>query len=335
MSGIDFVVLWVDSSDLAWQASFAKHKAAGCHDEGARHPARFRDMGIFNYWFRCVEKYAPWVRKIHLVTCGQIPAWLNVNHKKLNIVFHEQFIENKYLPTFNSNAIELNIHKINDLSDKFVLFNDDMFITASLAEDFYFDNGNPNDFLILKKNPPTNKDNLIMASSDFLNISILNSHFSKRAMMQENKNKYYSMCYKRRLLKNFANRKEKFFEGFYSRHIPQPFLKSTFNEIWQVEEQLLRETVSKKFREPLCLTQYLFRYWQLANGKFNPKNPIKRGKYFNLSSKSINDAIKTLTDGTAQTCFNDTEILNDFDAVTDKLRTAFENVFSEKSGYEI
>ncbi|WP_224759918.1 hypothetical protein [Citrobacter portucalensis] len=204
-----------------------------------------------------------------------------------------------------------------------------------LAEDFYFDNGNPNDFLILKKNPPTNKDNLIMASSDFLNISILNSHFSKRAMMQENKNKYYSMCYKRRLLKNFANRKEKFFEGFYSRHIPQPFLKSTFNEIWQVEEQLLRETVSKKFREPLCLTQYLFRYWQLANGKFNPKNPIKRGKYFNLSSKSINDAIKTLTDGTAQTCFNDTEILNDFDAVTDKLRTAFENVFSEKSGYEI
>lgn len=95
MSGIDFVVLWVDSSDLAWQASFAKHKAAGCHDEGARHSARFRDMGIFNYWFRCVEKYAPWVRKIHLVTCRQIPAWLNVNHKKLNIVFHEQFIENK------------------------------------------------------------------------------------------------------------------------------------------------------------------------------------------------------------------------------------------------
>lgn len=335
MSGIDFVVLWVDSSDLTWQASFAEHKRARDLEECAVHPSRFRDMGIFNYWFRCVEKYAPWVRKIHLVTCGQVPSWINVNHEKLNIVFHEEFMDSAFLPTFNSNAIELNIHKIEDLSDQFVLFNDDMFITAPLSEDFYFDNGKPNDFLILKTNPPATKNDIIMSSSDFLNVSIVNSHFNKRLAMKEHKDKYYNTSYRRRLLKNFVNRKGKFFEGFYSRHIPQPFLKSTFKEIWKVEEKLLMDSCSNKFREPLCLTQYLFRYWQLAKGKFNPKNPVERGKYFNLSSKTINDAIKTLTDGTTQTCFNDTEILNEFDDVTNKLRKAFEKTFSKKSGFEL
>ncbi|WP_232353077.1 hypothetical protein [Hafnia alvei] len=59
-------------------------------------------------------------KKIHLVTCGQVPLWLDIKNEKLNVVSHADFIPNEYLPTFNSNAIELNIHRIEGLSDKFV-----------------------------------------------------------------------------------------------------------------------------------------------------------------------------------------------------------------------
>ncbi|MBL4564843.1 Stealth CR1 domain-containing protein [Citrobacter koseri] len=335
MSDIDFVVLWVDSTDVAWQEKFTEFKGKGSHGERAVHPARFRDMGIFKYWFRCVEKYAPWVRKVHLVTCGQIPSWINVEHEKLNIVFHDEFIPSEYLPTFNSNTIELNLHRIKDLSNKFVLFNDDTFITSPLREDFYFDNGYPNDFLIIKKQSPKNKDEIIMRSSEFLNVSVLNTHINKKTIIKENRRKYYGLRYKKGLLKNFMNRRASYFEGFYGKHLPQPFLKSTFTEIWQAEEELLKKSSSKRFREPLCLTQYLFRYWQLAHGNFNPKNPEGRGVYFNLSSSNINEAIKTLSNGTAQACFNDTEKLHDFEKVTTTLRNAFEMRLGHKSSFEI
>lgn len=282
-----------------------------------------------------MEKYAPWVRKIHLVTCGQIPSWVDTKNEKLHIVFHDEFIPQEYLPTFNSNAIELNIHRIEGLSEKFVLFNDDTFITSPVEENFYFENGYPNDFLIIKRNSPRGTDDIVMSSSDFLNLSVINSHFSKKIATRENRNKYYSLCYGRRVIKNFFSRKERLFEGFYSRHLPKPFLKSTFNEIWLREVRLLKEASSKKFRAPLCVTQYLIRYWQLANGKFNPKSPQGRGVCFSLSSDNVNDAIRTLSDGTAQACFNDTEMLDDFDGVIHTLRNAFEQRLSNKSSFEV
>lgn len=89
---------------------------------------RYRDYGTFNYWFRMVEMHAPWVNNIYLITNGQRPKWLNVNHPKLKWVRHEEFIPKEYLPTFNASAIEMNIHRIDGLSENFVLFNDDMYL---------------------------------------------------------------------------------------------------------------------------------------------------------------------------------------------------------------
>ncbi|MBI0275701.1 hypothetical protein I6H07_07615 [Hafnia alvei] len=97
----------------------------------------------------------------------------------------------------------------------------------------------------------------------------------------------------------------------------------------------MKESSSEKFRAPLRLTQYLFRYWQLVSGKFNPRYPKERGVCFNLSSENINDAIKTLSNGTAQVCFNDTGALKDFEGVTNALRDAFETKLHDKSSFEI
>ena len=90
---IDFVVLWVDGSDPVWQAEKAKYQGKTLDDSNAVN--RFRDWGLMPYWFRAVERFAPWVRKIHFVTCGHVPAFLNLAHPKLHHVKHADFLPPK------------------------------------------------------------------------------------------------------------------------------------------------------------------------------------------------------------------------------------------------
>lgn len=100
---IDFVILWVDDQDPIWIED--KNKYKGQQGNHTNNEVRYRDWQNLKYWFRAVEKYAPWVRKIHFVTCGQKPEWLNINHPKLNLVDHKDYIDEKYLPTFSSHTI--------------------------------------------------------------------------------------------------------------------------------------------------------------------------------------------------------------------------------------
>jgi hypothetical protein len=95
------------------------------------------------YFFRGVEKFAPWVNNVFFVTFGHYPTWLNLKHPKLKFIKHEDYIPKRYLPTFNSHTIELNYHRINELSNHFVYFNDDMFIINHMNQSDFFENGVP------------------------------------------------------------------------------------------------------------------------------------------------------------------------------------------------
>ena len=71
--------------------------------------------------------YAPWFNHIYLVTNGQAPpVWLDTNNPDVTVVHHDQFFRNaSHLPTFASPAIEVNMHLIPGLAEKFIYFNDD------------------------------------------------------------------------------------------------------------------------------------------------------------------------------------------------------------------
>ena len=116
---IDFVITWVDDSDLEWREEKAKFSGEDTRE------SKYRDWGLLKYWFRGVEKFAPWVNRVHFVTYGHIPEWLNTECPKLNIVKHDDFIPKEYLPTFSSHTIELNLHRIPGLMEHFSYFNDD------------------------------------------------------------------------------------------------------------------------------------------------------------------------------------------------------------------
>ncbi|MBR6908270.1 hypothetical protein IKN40_07520 [bacterium] len=86
-----------------------------------------------------MEKFTPWVNNVFFVTCGHYPSWLNLNHPKLKFIKHEDYIPKEYLPTFCSHTIELNFHRIKELSEHFVYFNDDTFIINHMRESDFFE----------------------------------------------------------------------------------------------------------------------------------------------------------------------------------------------------
>eukprot|EP01138_Halocafeteria_seosinensis_P008134 gb/GECG01008314.1/.p1 GENE.gb/GECG01008314.1/~~gb/GECG01008314.1/.p1 ORF type:complete len:1154 (+),score=123.58 gb/GECG01008314.1/:1-3462(+) len=166
---IDAVYTWVNGSDPVWLAQLQYYKElseketsteekegkSGQDDAGSqqdkktktaaevieekvnelrRNPVssnRYRDNEELRYSLRSLEKYAPWIRHIYIVTNGQVPSWLDLSDLRVSIVSHEEiFPDPSVLPVFSSPSIEAHLHRIPGLSKKFIYFNDDVFLGA-------------------------------------------------------------------------------------------------------------------------------------------------------------------------------------------------------------
>jgi len=143
---IDAVFAWVDGSDPAHIAKRLRYiKDAERPDtlNIAAIPTRFQDSGELWYSVRLARKHAPWLRKIHIVTDDQKPAWLTEEISRdlnINLVGHKDIFGGyeEYLPTFNSRAIEAMISRIPGLAEHFIYFNDDFFIIKPVKPDEFF-----------------------------------------------------------------------------------------------------------------------------------------------------------------------------------------------------
>jgi hypothetical protein len=134
---VDAVYSWVDDSTprFAHDLQLTGARADGLAvDVRSR---RFRDNGELRYSMRSLVRFAPWLHRIFLVTNGDVPAWLDRHSDRVQVVTHaELFDTTDDLPTFNSNAIEMHLHRIPGLSRKFLYLNDDVFFgrPCTLAE---------------------------------------------------------------------------------------------------------------------------------------------------------------------------------------------------------
>ena len=106
-------------------------------------PRRFTDKNELKYSLRSLVKFAPWVRKVYILTNGEIPHWLNIKHKRIELVTTAEVFQNaSHLPSFNSAAIEGNMHNIHGISEHFLYFCDDFFLGMSISPaDFITDSG--------------------------------------------------------------------------------------------------------------------------------------------------------------------------------------------------
>ncbi len=187
------------------------------------------------YWFRGVDKFAPWVRKIHFITDGQKPEWLDESNPKINLVNHEDFIPSQFLPTYNSAVIERYIHKIPGLSEHFVYFNDDFYIIDNIKKERFFQNGLPCDIAVFDYNPSWSQWYRRIKN----NIILINRHFNKKEVMTLHHNKWFDKSYGIKARWNYLL---KFYDKFITLRTPhnaQPYLKSTFYDVWAATEKEL------------------------------------------------------------------------------------------------
>lgn len=139
---IDLVYTWVNGSESSFIENLRKFERN--YDQ-----ARFDDKGELKYSLRSIEKYAKWIRHVFIVTNGQIPYWLDLDNEKLTVVTHDELIDDdEILPTFSSVVIETLLHKIPNLSERFLYLNDDIFIGCEIfPDDFYLKSTGVNIFL--------------------------------------------------------------------------------------------------------------------------------------------------------------------------------------------
>lgn len=327
---IDFVVLWVDPNDPAWQVEKAKHRPNATDDVQL---IRYQSWDNFQYWFRAVAKYAPWVRKIHLVTCGQVPAWLNTSHPKINLVKHADYMPATALPTFNSSAIEVGIHAIPGLSERFVYFNDDMFLAAPIRKKSYFENGIPVDMPGLIK-PPAQMKNGPFASLLKNNAAVIEAHFDKKQVLAKKQSGWFNPMYGKTFFRTLRYCNTKEFPGFVIPHLSVPYRKKDFEVVWEQEREILTATQHYKFRSENDVTHFLFRNWRMCEGAFIPGK--SHGKYFSVSNeKTARAAAKAIEhERYPEICINETCVGEEFEKVKIIINQAFSRKFPEKCEYE-
>lgn len=328
-NSIDFVVPWVDSNDPSWREDLIKHKKlAGLYSDAT--DKRYRDWGLFKYWFRGVEQFAPWVRKIHVVTAGHYPNWLNLNHPKINFVKHSDYMPKKYLPTFSVNPIELNLHRIDSLSEHFVYFNDDIFLKAPVDPSLFFNNGLPCDSAVMTTFSGTGFTRMVINSN-----IIINSYKNKRSVIKENPFNFFNPRYGIDQIRSLLLLPWKEFTGFHDYHLANAYLKSTFEEVWKLEYQPLDEASARKFRHSLDLNQAVFRYWQIVNNKFSPISKQKIGDYYRVGIDPFDKVIESLNSNKKPLiCLNDHDP-EDLDHIIETIQESFEKRFPNKSSFEL
>lgn len=139
---IDAVFTWVDGADPAWlerrHAALIQTEESGqpLHD-GALAPCRFQNNDELRYSLRSLERFAPWIRRVHLVTDRQSPVWLRED--RVHLVDHSEiFPPDNACPVFNSNAIETVLHRIPGLAPHFLSFNDDFMLGRAVRPEMFF-----------------------------------------------------------------------------------------------------------------------------------------------------------------------------------------------------
>ena len=335
---IDFVLPWVDGNDKAWIAEKRKYDGSeACSgDLEAASDVRYRDYGLLQYWFRGVERFAPWVNRIFFITCGQKPDWLNESNPKLRLVNHKEYIPSEYLPTFQSNTIELNLHRLTDLSERFVLFNDDTFLLRSVKPEFFF-----------KKRLPVIPCDLgipyWLGYNQFSRMTINNSGILKRKLDVErlvwkNMGKFIDV---RRLglkqaAKNFLSFaiNKSYIPGSFG-HLPQSHLKSTLDEIWRAAPNVMDLTSRHKFRCDDEVNQWLACAWNMISGRFYQANDKWRGKDFYVNSGTLTEICDSIKQQSIPLlCLTDKENSPEIDRCFQEVSRAFNELLPEKSSFE-
>jgi hypothetical protein len=331
---IDIVIPWVDGSDPKWLAEKKQYQPDLNIDASI---CRYRDWGLLKYWFRGIDKYAQWVNKIFFVTWGHIPEWLDTNNNKIEIIKHSDYLPEDYRPTFNSNTIMINLHRIKGLSENFVIFNDDFYIINKTNDKDFFINNIPCDNIALNVHCP--KKSQSAQNLCFNDAGVINEHFDFKTTFKKNRNLWYNWKNGKEIIRTITLSKCPRYPGFYYHHLPQGYRKSTFEKVWKAEYDYLDKVSKNKFRTTEDVNEWLMKDWQIVEGNVKIRNQ-KLGDVFHMRDNLMpeqGNKIAEYIEKQKEKCIviNDGQLIGSkSQEALPKIVDAFEKIFPEKSSFE-
>lgn len=187
---IDVVYTWVNDQDEAWNRQRLERAAAAHRSVRAHVPERWKNRDELKFSLRSLDMFAPWVRHVYIVTCGQVPDWLNRKNPRVTVVNHTDIWKDKtVLPSFNSSGIETQLHHISGLSEHFLYFNDDFFLgNFCTPDDFFLPNGSvryfPSDQRVYEQDIDESSEEYIYADLNAINLLLTKYGRYGREIMQ-------------------------------------------------------------------------------------------------------------------------------------------------------
>jgi hypothetical protein len=299
---IDAVYTWVDGSDPAWRARKARAQGANGWltdaNEQSANDSRFSSRDELRYSLRSLYCFAPWIRRVFIVTDDQVPPWLDVDHERITLVSHrEVFGGTGVLPTFNSQAIESRLHRLDGLSEHFLYLNDDVFFGRPVTPDLFFTPGGLSKFFpssALVDSAPRSSADTPVTSAGKNNRALIKQAFGRvltRKMM----------------------------------HTPHPSRRSVIAEIEERFAEHVAATASHQFRHPddISLLSSLQQYYAYLTGRAvsssihymyadlaNPGTPFRLAKL--LRGRGLDVFCLNDTDSDAAVAAEQAALLADF-----------------------
>lgn len=289
---IDAVVAWVDGNDPHHKAKikpflniqkYASDDIAG--------PTRYCSKGEIFYCIASILRFAPFIKRIFIVTDNQDPHLEpfiqdNFPHNQTEIILvdHTEIFKGyeDHLPVFNSRAVETCIHRIPDLSDKYVYFNDDFFLIRPIEISDWF------------------VEDKIVAYGYWRNLLLDQMLWLIKPM----KNGHKPVGFKDGMI-TAARKYGKIWRYFHLDHLPHPLRKSVISDYFSENPHLFLSNISHKFRSGKQFNTHELYYLKMLDDKkviIRPASenllyikPVKRGEKYiprKLSMYSKNKDLK-------------------------------------------
>ena len=310
-TGIDLVYLWVDGSDPKWLAkrnaftgNLAENTAINCK-------GRYTDNDELKYSLRSVEKYAPWIRKIFIVTDDQTPSWLKNMGTKVIITDVKDILPQECLPCFNSVTIEHFLYKIPELSERFLLSCDDMFINKPVLPDTFF------------------------AADGFPIVCLNRKPFKRLVMFWREHIRRKPLLHYSKTIANAAELIKKRYGVYYNampHHNIDAYLKSDCQRVAEnIFKKELEVTFANHIRSYNDIHRIIYQYAALAEKRGHLRYTNKRESFYVRIYKK-EDYKRLEKYSPTFFCANDSQHVNDDDRL--RLKACLNDYFPEKSSFE-
>jgi hypothetical protein len=311
---IDIVYTWVDGTDPVWRER--RDRAQAELHEGAVNPnavssSRFLGHDELRYSLRSVEMFASWVRRIHIVTAGQTPPWLDLSHPQIRVVDHaEIFRDRTALPVFNSHAIESQLHHIPGLADRYVYLNDDVFFGRPVAPELFFEGNGLSRFFVSRAlidlDPASVRDMPVMSAA-------------KR---------------NRELVENLSGRTI----TSKVKHTPHPQQRRVLEEIEERYPEIFKQLAGSRFRDPEdhSVASALHHWYAYATGR-----AVEGAIAYDYLDLASDEAVLTLNRISRARdfdvfCLNDTNLsVEDREAPSRMIQGMLRAYYPLRSAYEL